>query len=125
MYDSMTKKLFTADLFSRLDSETIIHIVPESEDQVLYSARINGGRWLINDAYYIEEVKPYLRPLESMTEEEEKEFIDLAFRIDLKDDNAIIEQVDWLIAHHFDFRGLIKEDLAIEVNPENNPYENR
>ena len=125
MYDSMTKKLFTADLFSRLDSETIIHIVPASEDQVLYSARINGGRWLINDAYYIEEVKPYLRPLESMTEEEEKEFIDLAFRIDLKDDNAIIEQVDWLIAHHFDFRGLIEEGLAIAVTPENNPYENR
>jgi len=121
----MTKKLFTADLLSRLDSETIIHVVSENEDQVLYSARINGGKWLINDAYYIEEVKPYLRPLESMTEEEEKEFIDLAFRIDLKDDSAIIEQVDWLIAHHFDFRGLIEEGLAIAVTPENNPYENR
>lgn len=119
----MTKKLFTADLLSRLDSETIIHVVPENEDQVLYSARINGGKWLINDAYYIEEVKPYLRPLDSMSDEEEEEFTDLVIRIDLKDDSAIIELVDWAIAHHFDVRDLVEEGLAIAVTPENNPYE--
>lgn len=29
---------------------------------------------------------------------------------------------DWLNAHHFDYRGLIEKDLAIEVTEENNPY---
>ena len=30
--------------------------------------------------------------------------------------------VDWLNNHHFDYRGLIKKGLAIEVTEENNPY---
>ena len=30
--------------------------------------------------------------------------------------------VDWLNAHHFDYRGLIPMGLAIEVIEENNPY---
>ena len=30
--------------------------------------------------------------------------------------------VDWLIAHHFDYRGLIEKGLAIAVTEENNPY---
>lgn len=106
-------KIFTHDLLSRLDSETIIHIVPENDDQVLYSARINGGKWLINDAYYIEEIKPYLRSLDSMTEKENEEFTEFVVRIDLKDDNAIIEQIDWLIAHHFDYRDFIEKELAL------------
>lgn len=29
---------------------------------------------------------------------------------------------DWLNAHHFDYRDLIKKGLAIEVTKENNPY---
>lgn len=30
--------------------------------------------------------------------------------------------VDWLNAHHFDYRGLIRKGLAIEVTEDNNPY---
>jgi hypothetical protein len=32
------------------------------------------------------------------------------------------EQVDWLNAHHFDYRNLIEKGLAIAVTEENNPY---
>ena len=32
--------------------------------------------------------------------------------------------IDWLNAHHFDYRGLIEKGLAIAVTEENNPYEN-
>ena len=32
--------------------------------------------------------------------------------------------LDWLNAHHFDYRGLIPKGLAIEVTKKNNPYEN-
>lgn len=62
----------------------------------------------------VEEVKPYLRPMSSMTEEEEMEFqeinlFELPFRV---------EGLDWLKAHHFDYRGLINDGLALEA-PEN------
>lgn len=33
--------------------------------------------------------------------------------------------IDWLNAHHFDYRGLIEKGLAIEVTEENNPYVHR
>ena len=32
--------------------------------------------------------------------------------------------IDWLNAHHFDYRELIEKGLAIEVTEENNPYKN-
>ena len=58
----------------------------------------------------IEYVKPYLRPMSSMTEEEMKEY-DHA-RSDWYDD---LETYDWLNAHHFDYRGLIEKGLALEA----------
>ena len=68
----------------------------------------------------IERIKPYLRPMSSMTEEEKKEYKHLvAFS-----GNPIgsADFIDWLNAHHFDYRGLIERGLAIEVTGENNPY---
>ena len=74
----------------------------------------------------IEVITPYLRPMESMTEEEEKEYINI--------DNLsyscpmiyahfpAFKRMDWLNAHHFDYRGLIPKGLAIAVIEENNPY---
>lgn len=73
---------------------------------------------------------PYLRPMSSMTEEEKKEFIDAVtwevdgkFYIDECEDISFYqEKYDWLNAHHFDYRGLIKKGLAIEITEEDNPY---
>jgi hypothetical protein len=73
--------------------------------------------------FSIDDVKPYLRPMESMTKEEkyiyrhmlgatlnsEGESIMFAY---VEDFPAVI---DWLNAHHFDFRGLIEEGLALEA----------
>jgi len=89
------------------------------------------------------EIKPYLRPMSSsMTEEESKELKEL---IDSEYDEIgvyflegetledYLSQfpyklcfiiIDWLNAHHFDYRGLIEKRLAIEVTEENNPYKN-
>jgi hypothetical protein len=33
------------------------------------------------------------------------------------------EQLDWLNAHHFDYRELIPKGLAIEVTKDSSPYE--
>lgn len=77
----------------------------------------------------IEDIKPYLRPLSSMTEEEIIEFNNIPstknytiVKDDLPWDVANYKQIDWLNAHHFDYRGLIERGLAIAVTEDNNPY---
>jgi len=91
----------------------------------------------------VEDIKPYLRPMSSMTEEEFeklKEYsglvydqLDLAsfqdgaykcldFYLNEVPADVVILVFDWLNAHHFDYRGLIERGLAIKVTESNNPY---
>ena len=78
----------------------------------------------------IENTKPYLRPMSSMTEEERYEIQGILGKdIEIIDDfiNIIdssrkrfsfleLQAVfDWLNAHHFDYRGLIEKGLALEA----------
>ena len=58
------------------------------------------------------EVLPYLRPMSSMTEEERKEY-QAFFNYDGVEYPE--EYIDWLNAHHFDYRGLIEKGLALEA----------
>ena len=62
-------------------------------------------------------VKPYLRPMSSMTEEEREEYrteckkvLLMRYRV-----NSHYPVTDWLNAHHFDYRGLIEKGLALEA----------
>ena len=86
------------------------------------------------DSCKLETVKPYLRSMSSMTE---KECIELDnIEATIENISKVIpyipfyievvspKQIDWLNAHHFDYRGLIEKGLAIEVTEENSPYEN-
>lgn len=50
---------------------------------------------------------PYLRPMSSMTDEELSEYR-FVYRV-----KNIWDVVDWLNAHHFDYRGLIEKGLAL------------
>ena len=71
----------------------------------------------------IEDIRPYLRPMSSMTEEEQKEFVKfhcvnicpivLTDMLTLGNESKMF---DWLNAHHFDYRGLIEKGLAIEAH---------
>lgn len=79
--------------------------------------------------YTIEDVKPYLRPMSSMTEEEEKEYNDLMLNTQVSEIyfphfEDMIPVFDWLNKKMFDYRGLIPKGLAIEVTENNNPYKN-
>ena len=83
----------------------------------------------LNDEDGDTEIKPYLRPMSSMTEEEKKEYQSLCeIHTDHDaDDNVTyyyfdtIESFDWLNKNMFDFRGLIPEGLALSTD-EFNPY---
>jgi len=75
----------------------------------------------------IDEVKPYLRSMSSMTEEEMAEFKLLNAECDLMPTFNYIpvehyRLFDWLNRNYFDYRGLIPKGLAIEVTKDNNPY---
>lgn len=74
------------------------------------------------------DIKPYLFPLSSMTEEQENEWCDaclqpLIKRLDRhirKEDLMLYAESqyagsDWLNKNHFDYRGLIEKGLAIDA----------
>lgn len=65
-----------------------------------------------DDEWLVESVKPYLRPMSSMTEEEKEEYNII---VDALFDTGISYLNDWLNSHHFDYRGLIPKGLAIEA----------
>ena len=65
----------------------------------------------------IDFVKPYLRPMSNMAEEEREEYDEWHLELEsgkIKDwKNA--DYIDWLNKHHFDYRGLILKGLALEA----------
>ena len=70
-------------------------------------------------------IKPYLRPMSSMTEEEKDHFCYLTSLGFVGISTNSSDNInDWLNANHFDYRGLIEKGLAIAVTEKNNPYKN-
>ena len=63
---------------------------------------------------YIEDFKPYLRPMSSMTKEERYVY---HFYCDYYYGNYFdtVGSIDWLNKNMFDYRGLIKKGLALEA----------
>lgn len=73
----------------------------------------NGGSF-----YHIDEIKPYLFPMSSMTEEQAKIFLKLESMCILSSTDKLgpkIEFFEWLNRNHFDYRGLIEKGLAIDA----------
>ena len=64
--------------------------------------------------YPITDIQPYLRPMSSMTEEEREEYHKLCDSYYGIYFNSI-DSIDWLNAHHFDYRDLIPKCLALEA----------
>lgn len=156
------KELLLKDLCDRLlynvklkigehSDYTLYGILPHEDKQVIVMLVENDKKYPIE--VYLHHIKPYLRPMSSMTEEEKLELVTLYLardkrcRKDLriketefflnscwyvqivyKDENdkevisavyigrcSYIEEIDWLNAHHFDYRGLIEKGIALEA----------
>ena len=74
----------------------------------------------------IERIKPYLFPLSSMTKDQKNECLkgtsleiskydEIYGYSEYTDLECYLKVIDWLNAHHFDFRGLIENELAIDA----------
>ena len=68
-------------------------------------------------------IKPYLRPLWEMTEEEKKVYDEFKWHRKERYPHDSIQEMQFLLSNHFDIFNLLNEDLAIKLTPENNPYE--
>ena len=64
-------------------------------------------------------IKPYLRPISSMTVKEKNEFEEILEGYDESnnpfDGFLFGSDTDWLNRHYFDYRGLIEKGLALEA----------
>ena len=76
--------------------------------------------------YNVEDIKPYLFPLSTMTKEQKTECLkgtsleiskydEIYGYSEYTDLECYLKVIDWLNAHHFDFRGLIEKGLAIDA----------
>lgn len=130
------KELLLKDLSARLPYHVKckIWLNDGTTEEGLLDLEHNYGN-VLQDAFYynkIKDIKPYLFPLSSMTDEQEKEFSDLYYRYHesafifnerYSYDRYSIKDIgfypyylqDWLNANHFDYRGLIEKHLAIDA----------
>ena len=122
------KELLLKDLCMRLPYGVIMHHKPLDIPLKLSHVFADGGfvlrdfneniyeTFTFNDTEYD---LPYLRPMSSMTEEEKEEFCYLQDMVIYNTKGPVTADVntyvDWLLSHHFDFRGLIKMGLALEA----------
>ena len=92
---------------------TVEKVVGIDED-FIYTKVINthNGEEYRDDKWPIDtfDGKLFLRPMSSMTEEQNKEWI---YTLS-SDYNITYDTVDWLNKNHFDYRNLINKNLAID-----------
>ena len=124
------KQLVFKDLCARLPYGVVVErtYIPENNG---YTSKLSANTldFVLEDNWLI---KPYLRPMSSMTEEEIKEFSAFGFEvvnhinanrdecpkyqvIEVSNFSEITKVTDWLNKKMFDYRGLIPMGLALEA----------
>ena len=120
MTQENSKQLLLKDLCARLPYNVICQV--EFKENGKYNSKVMLLSGIFTDeAYfttkggsiYSNEYKPYLFPLSSMTEEEKLMYEGLMIGID--NISYMLDVIDWLNSHHFDYRGLIEKGLAIDA----------
>ena len=119
------KELLLRDLTARL-SYGVKGIITYDKSNTIFTVEgIDNNVLHLSDAEdcYVEDFKPYLRPMSSMTEEEYKDLCNSCTWLWFKNDLRTVTHgdykcYDWLNAHHFDYRGLIEKGLALESSEE-------
>lgn len=125
------KQFLLQNLCTMLPYDVCVHIIYKTRKPCYRKLTPRDIQWFIDSK--IENIKPYLRPMSSMTEKEYEIFpIPYTFDSFSTWNNTILSEVlegtqiligideiteiiDWLNSHHFDYRGLIKKGLALEA----------
>ena len=117
-----SKELLLKDLCARLPYNVICQV--EFKENGKYNSKVMLLSGIFTDeAYfttkdgsiYSNEYKPYLFPLSSMTDEQKQEYQHITEMWMYDSSYSISDSIDWLNAHHFDYRGLIEKGLAIDA----------
>lgn len=116
------KELLLKDLCGRLPYHPKINIYNDSWEGCRIGEFDNELWYHHIEAFNCDriEITPYLRPMESMTTDEERE-LELIKSITIWTDGTTTPNgldIDWLNAHHFDYRGLIEKGLALPASEE-------
>ena len=111
------KEILLKDLCARLPYGVIV------QEPDFYEAPLTIST--LSNVYYDGlEVKPYLRPISSMTDKEREQYRKFSYygAAGYRNNNhkemvatPSFEKMDFLNAHHFDYRGLINKGLALEA----------
>lgn len=144
------KDLLLKDICARLPYGVVIQekclehdetFLPYAEDNKVVNIDVHEDLVITSrgSRYYIEDIKPYLFPLSSMTEEQKEEFYKFFeegitesanetrqwLRTKKADETrrpitiayVMVHElvIDWLNKNHFDYRGLIEKGLAIDA----------
>ena len=115
------KEILLKDLCARLPYNVICQVEFRESGKYQSKSMFLSGVFT-DEAYfttesgsiYSNEYKPYLFPLSSMTDEQEEEYNDLNC-YELGCFPHTEEALDYLIKNHFDYRGLIEKELAIDA----------
>ena len=142
--DEKAKKIFDADISARIPYRLHCCVYNHDrevwvEDDILYNYDLGGNCQtlkILNERgaclmYY--QIRPYLRPMSSMTEDEKQEMhrllsptgtatyqntgiaTPLSHFGDFIPYEYMARVLNWLNAHHFDYDGLIEKGLALEA----------
>ena len=129
------KELLLRDLCGRIPYSVKISVLDWDEREMEYMDKVdvlysvNGDEYIqtVNSDYNFnpEDIKPYLFPMSSMTEEQKKEFDQLlelelkAISDEIDHTEATAFEVDFYNKHHLDWRGLIPKGLAEDATDKN------
>ena len=117
------KELLLKDLCTRLPYGFLYQVIYDDRTPQTPNKVVIDGEYTLFDGWQIHEIKPYLRPMSSMTGKEWCEYCDAC----ADDDKSwiiagrdykfipVANREDFLNSHHFDYRGLIEKGLAIEA----------
>lgn len=117
------KELIFKELCARLPYHVKCKICLKdgSTEEGLLDLQHNYGN-VLQDAFYynkIKDIKPYLRPMSSMTEEEKEEYCQLQQKVIYNSKGVINEDVtkyiNWCYKKHLDINNLIPMELAIDA----------
>lgn len=120
------KNLLLKDLCARLPYEVKAQIYNHWRSEYEYETLSLKNYCELIDTFCVEDIKPYLFPLSSMTDTQKQEYTYIVNYISPDDTinwkegefiyvDQITQLINFFYSNHLDFRGLIPKDLAIDA----------